>query len=235
MENADINKEIARIQKEYARREKEIPSDFYSIQYPANLYLHTQRTYEMVNLLKKKNMFPLNDKFILEIGCGSGSRLIDFQSWGAAQDRLYGIDLIEEKILKAKKSLPLADLRVGEASRLPWPDNKFDLVLQSTVFTSILDDALKKAIAQEMLRVLSPQGIIIWYDFLFNNRKNPHVRGIKAKEIRLLFPQCMVKLKRITLAPPLTHFLAPHSYLVCYLLEQLRFLNTHYLGVIKRS
>jgi len=85
-----------------------------------------------------------------------------------------------------------------------------------------------------MLRVLKPEGIIIWYDFHINNPKNPDVRGVKKKEIHELFPNCEIYLKRITLAPPLTRLIAPCSPLVCYILEKLRIFNTHYIGVIKR-
>jgi len=225
--------EIIRIKEECARREREIPSDFYSLKHPANLYIYTQRMRAVVSLLNKESLFPLNDKFILDIGCGSGDWLIDFQRWGAEQDKLCGIDLLPERIKIAKKRLPFSDLRIQDASDLPWQDNTFDIVLQSTVFTSILDNSLKQAIANEMIRVLKPNGIILWYDFLFNNPKNPNTRGIKAKEIKSLFLNCKIKLKRITLAPPIVRFLAKYSYFACLLLENLIFLNTHYLGIIK--
>jgi hypothetical protein len=68
-----------------------------------------------------------------------------------------------------------------------------------------------------------------------NNPKNPDVRGVKKKEIYEHFPDSEIYLKRITLAPPLTRIIAPYSWLVCYLLEKIKFLNTHYLGVIRKS
>jgi len=37
------------------------------------------------------------------------------------------------------------------------------------------------------------------------------------------------------LAPPLTRLLAPRSFLLCSLLEDLFILNTHYLGVIRKA
>jgi len=54
-------------------------------------------------------------------------------------------------------------------------------------------------------------------------------------EIQSLFPGCDVRLKRITLAPPLTRRVAPYSWLVCYLLSKVPFLCTHYLGVIRKG
>jgi hypothetical protein len=50
--------------------------------------------------------------------------------------------------------------------------------MQFTVFTSILDKDMKRNIAAEMLRVLKPKGVIIWYDYFVNNPKNSDVRGV---------------------------------------------------------
>ncbi len=86
-----------------------------------------------------------------------------------------------------------------------------------------------------MLRVLKPQGLILWYDYHVNNPWNKDVRGVKRREIRRLFPGCRITLQPVTLAPPLARLLAPYSFLLCSLLEKLRIFNTHYLGVIGKS
>jgi hypothetical protein len=87
-------------------------------------------------------------------------------------------------------------------------------VLQSTVFTSILDVAMKQAVAGELLRVVKLKGLILWYDYHRNNPWNKDVRGVKSWEIHRLFPGCRITLQRVTLAPPLTRVLAPHSFLL---------------------
>ena len=94
---------------------------------------------------------------------------------------------------------------------------------------------MKEDVARQMLRVLKREGIILWYDYFVDNPQNPDVRGVRKKDIYDLFSDCKIYLKRITLAPPITRFLAPRSYLLSYLLESMRFLNTHYLGVIKKT
>jgi len=86
-----------------------------------------------------------------------------------------------------------------------------------------------------MRRVLEPGGVILWYDFRYDNPRNPHVRGIGAREIRSLFPGCTVRLRRVTLAPPIARRLVPFSWTVAYLVEKLPLLRTHYLGVIYKS
>ncbi len=77
-----------------------------------------------------------------------------------------------------------------DASNLPFEDESFDIVVQFTVFTSILKKGIKKDIAKQILRALKKEGIIIWYDFSYNNPRNPDVIGIKKKEIVNLFPNC---------------------------------------------
>src|SRR5205814_10331318 len=114
---------------------------------------------------------------------------------------------------------------------LPLRSASFDLVAQFTVFTSILEPALKRQVALEMTRVTKPDGLILWYDFAFDNPKNRDVRGIAKREIRKLFPGCSVKLQRVTLAPPLTRRLASRSWLVCSILEAIPLLRTHLLGM----
>ena len=79
-----------------------------------------------------------------------------------------------------------------------------------------------------------PGGAVLWYDFFVNNPRNPHVRGVGAKVIRLLFPGFGVRLARVTLAPPLARRLVPLSRTIAFALEATKVLNTHYLGVIRR-
>jgi ubiquinone/menaquinone biosynthesis C-methylase UbiE len=179
----------------------------------------------------------LRDKTILDVGCGGGQGLVDFESWGARRQNLAGIDLLDESARLARARLGTgeraADIRAGNAAELPWPDETFDIVNQSTMFTSILSDALRKAIADEMVRVARPGGVILWYDFRVNNPVNQHVRRVGAREIRSLFPGCEVHLRLITLAPPVARRLVPLSWVGALMLESLRIFNTHYFGVIR--
>ena len=111
---------------------------------------------------------------------------------------------------------------------------EFDFVVQSTVFTSVLDPKVKMQIAGEMLRVLRPKGSIIWYDFRFNNPRNPDVRGIKAKEVRSLFPGCHAEFLKVTLAPPLARPVARLSRSLHAILSGIAPLRTHYLALVTR-
>jgi len=173
---------------------------------------------------------------IYKSGCGTGYWLGEFIKWGARPENLTGIDLIPEKLVTARSvQASKVGLVQANAAYLPFPPGAFDLVLQSMLFTSILEPVMKQAVAGEMLRVLKPQGVILWYDYHVNNPWNPDVRGVKKEEIQRLFPGCPITLARVTLSPPLARLLAPYSFLFCSLLEKLRILNTHYLGVIRKA
>ena len=220
--------EADRILEELRRREREVPADFYSLDRPANRFLRQGQERALRKALEE--IGPLAGKRVLEVGCGSGNWLEMLS--GAAS--LSGIDLDPGRAARAAARFPGADIRSGDASRLPWGDGSFDVVLQSTVFSSILDVEMRRAVASEMLRVLAPGGAILWYDFFVDNPSNPHVRGIRRKEIEALFPGRRIALRRATLAPPLARRIVPVSWTLAALLEALRVLDTHYLGVIRR-
>ncbi len=227
--------EVRRINAEFDRRQRTITGDFYSSLQASNLLRFTQRMRELAKVLISEGVTNLEKSSILEIGCGSRPWLLDFLYLGAQANRLSGLDLSKQSVAKASDKLAGADLRVGNAADLPWPENHFDLVLQSTVFTSILNKTLQERIAQEMLRVLKPDGFILWYDFRYNNPKNPNVRGVTAEQIHSLFAECQIRLRKVTLAPPIARPLVPVSWVVCLILEKVPFLRTHYLGVIRRK
>jgi len=235
--------EARRIRHEYARREHAIPKDRYALHRVANLFAHQQKARYMLRLLHREQLLPLDDKTLLDVGCGDGQQLLEWVSWGGRRAQLAGIDLIETRIARAAERLgsrsengdTAPDLRLGDASHLPWPDGAFDIVHQSTVFTSILDPAVKRQVAGELLRVLRPGGVLIWYDFLYNNPSNPHVKGVGARELRSLFPACGIRLQRVTLAPPLARRLVPLSWVGSLMCEKLTLFNTHYLATIRKG
>jgi ubiquinone/menaquinone biosynthesis C-methylase UbiE len=226
--------EIERIRAEYSRRRREIPHDFYAWNRPVNLYIQCQLTKDIVASLAAEGLFPLSGRSVADIGCGTGMWLLEFAQWGADSHSLAGIDLDEDRIAQARRKLPAADLRIGSAGQLPWPDASFDLVSQFTLFSSILDDQLKAEVAAEMLRVTKPRGAILWYDLRLNNPGNPNVRAIGLAGIRRLFPRCGVRTKKVTLAPPIARRLVPRSWILASLLEKIPALRTHHLHVIRK-
>jgi ubiquinone/menaquinone biosynthesis C-methylase UbiE len=194
-----------------------------------------EREREVLGLLDRHGLIPLSGTRILEIGCGTGKWLRDLIAWGADPENVYGVELLPASVERARRlTAPAASIECGSAARLSFPDNSFDLVIQATVFSSVLETELRRKLATEMLRVLRPNGLVLWYDMLMRNPRNPNVRPVTKSEIRDLFPTCQHELKRVTLAPPVVRRLAPRSWLACYVLGTLPVLRTHYLGAFRK-
>ena len=221
-----------RIRAAYARRTNDAGQ--YSWARMGHVFQAQERERFVLLGLRRHGMLPLADKSILEVGSGTGGRLRDFVKWGAMPENLTGVELLPGEIARARALLPAAvTLLCRNAAELPFPAATFDIVLQSTMFTSILEPALRRQVAAEMVRVLKPTGLILWSDFFLNNPRNHDVRRVSKREIKALFSGCRVELRRTGLAPPLARRLAEHSWLATYLLGHVPWLCTHYLGVIR--
>lgn len=229
----DSNSDITRLRNEYADRSKRGKnSGYYSYLNLSNLFLYQQRERQLLTLLKSGNLENLLDKIILEIGCGSGGVLIDFLKYGSDPKNIHGIDLLFDRLQKSQDRLPSLKFVNTDGQRLPYSTNSFDILLQFTAFSSILDDRVKQNMASEMLRVLKDDGAIIWYDFWLNPT-NSQTAGIKPSEIRKLFPGCNYIFRKITLAPPIARRIVPISWPIALILESLKIFNSHYLALIK--
>jgi hypothetical protein len=72
----------------------------------------------------------------------------------------------------------------GDATLADIAPASQDLVLQSTVFSSLLDDAFQQRLADAMWRWLKPGGAVVWYDFTVDNPRNRDVRGVPVARMR---------------------------------------------------
>lgn len=226
--------DLDRMKQEYAARKVRLSGDDrYSMKNPAYQYTVQQRGIAVQKLLERHSLHNLAGMRILEIGCGSGGVLKEYQELGADPSMLFGIDLLADSLQEAHNKLPLANFINVDGQFLPFSSNAFDVVLQYTAFSSVLDPGVKQKMAAEILRVLKPSGIIIWYDFWWNPT-NRQTRGIRPQEVKALFPSCEYDFQRITLAPPISRIIVPISKKIACLLEMLVFLNSHYLGFIRK-
>jgi ubiquinone/menaquinone biosynthesis C-methylase UbiE len=227
--------ETERIRAVYARRRQNIPPDRYALLNPFVLCSTHEREDAMAALFRRAHLHSLEGLRVLDVGCGRGELLRRFLSFGGSPSLLFGIDLLPEHVDAARKLAPHFEITCGSADWLPFPDAHFDLVTQFTLLTSVLDNGIRQAIADEMARVLKPGGKLLWYDFSFNNPRNPDVRGIGKAEVRRLFPGFSMDGRRITLAPPLGRTIAPRSRLLYYLLANIKPLCTHYICLMEKK
>jgi SAM-dependent methyltransferase len=195
-----------------------------------------ERERHVLQLLDRYGLMPLAGKRILEVGCGTGKWLRDLVAWGAEPEHLFGVELLQASAVRARRLCPQAvTIECGNAAELRFDCGSFDIVLQANVFTSVLDEDMQQAMAAEMVRVLRPGGVIVWYDFFVRNSCNSYLRPVTRPDIQRLFPGCSIDLRRISLALPLTRLLAPRWWSLCSMLSRFPPLCTHYLGAIRST
>lgn len=221
------------VQQRYARRAAQ---DWrYQPMNPAALLPAQERLRAIAALLRARGLREPERLDLLEVGCGSGGNLLDLLRLGFAPERLCGIELLPERAAQARRVLPATlALIEGDACAADIAPASRDIVYQSTVFSSLLDDAFQQRLADAMWRWLRPGGAVLWYDFVYDNPRNPDVRGVPVARLRALFPQGTMTLRRLTLAPPLARgacALHPALYPV---FNALPWLRTHVLAWIEK-
>jgi ubiquinone/menaquinone biosynthesis C-methylase UbiE len=148
----------------------------------------------------------LEGQVLLDAGCGAGPWAILAAQGGAT---VYGVDLQEGMIANAKEAAREAKVdniyfEVGDASRLPYPDNLFDRAISINVGCNlpVLQPHLK-----ELFRVLKPGGLAVItspnsFAAVFTDGKLPQKEIVRAIRQLLIdqqasFPQIMLGKKNL--------------------------------------
>jgi SAM-dependent methyltransferase len=219
----------------YARRTREGLDARYSLLRPEVWQTLHERQREMLAMFARHGATDLMAMRLTEVGCGSGGNLLELLRMGFAPAHLTGLELLPERHVVARQVLPPStSVWLCDATEAGIDPGSQDLVLQSTVFSSLLDDGYQQNLAATMWRWLKPGGAIVWYDMAVNNPSNPDVRGVPASRLRALFPQGRIDVRRVTLAPPLARAVCrvhPALYTLFNLLPPLR---THRLAWIAK-
>ena len=200
---------------------------------PAAAYLTERRDADLRSLLCELGLADLSKARVLDAGCGDGGLLARFVEWGAAPERLAGVELSAVRAARARERVPGARIERADAAALPFPDGAFDLVTMCTLLSSIVDAAQRIAALREASRVLRPGGWLVVYDFPWNPL-NREVRPVSLEELRAALPGHAVSARRVTLAPPLARLLAGPVPGLCRILERLPFLRSHLLVAIRK-
>ena len=99
---------------------------------------------------------------ILEVGCGTGTNLELFADAGC---EVSGVDLSPSMMDLARKKLgDRADLRLGDASEMPFADDSFDLVL-SFLTLHEMPPSVRAPVMDEIVRVAGADGRALFVDY----------------------------------------------------------------------
>jgi SAM-dependent methyltransferase len=229
------NDEVQAVRDRYARR---VPQDArYSLRNPSAMLAWQERLRAMVGLFAEVDLPDLAGLRLLEIGCGTGGNLLDAMRLGFVPEHLAGVELLADRHAAARSVLPAGvQLWQGDATATDVGAASWDVVWQSTVFSSLLDDAFQQQLADAMWRSVRPGGGVLWHDFTVDNPRNLDVRGVPLSRVRALFPQAdHIVARRITLAPPIARAVTRVHPALYPLLNTFPPLRTHVLAWLAKA
>ena len=104
-------------------------------------------------------VLDLKPKIILDLGCGNGNIIARLQK--RLNANYYGLDISEAMITQAEKRLHDVHFMVGDAEKMPYVADKFDVIICNASFHHYPHP---KAVICEMQRVLKKDGTLILGD-----------------------------------------------------------------------
>jgi SAM-dependent methyltransferase len=225
--------EVDKIKERYEKRIN--LSHRYNILNPEIIKGEQEKEMALIRWIKNCSIQPVGNKTLLDIGCGSGGNLLQFLRFGFAPENLFGNELLEERFKSARLKLPeLLRLYPGDVMDLKFEKNNFDIIFQSMVFSSILDENFRINLAGQMWDWVKVGGGILWYDFIYNNPLNKDVRGVPYRKVREYFPKGEITKWKLTLAPPISRVVSKiHPSFYNYF-NLFPFLRTHVLCWIRK-
>lgn len=139
----------------------------------------------------------IENKKILDVGCGPAEfcKILDENFKNL---KIFGIDISEKMIEKSKELLPLGNFNVGDVHELPFEDNSFDYIFNTSSFHHYEDPLVA---LNQMYRVLKKDGTLYLLDSIkdsfifsfmpwywdFKDSKYCYSKHLYAKEFRNLF------------------------------------------------
>jgi ubiquinone/menaquinone biosynthesis C-methylase UbiE len=192
------NDEIQRLIEVYARRDSlmlwdDWRTNIYHPRHPLGNLFYEHNHKVLVDLINQLDL-DLSGLIIMDIGCGFGHWLRYLVELGAIPGNCFGIDLSDLRLKVARQKNSLVNWFQGNIIKLPFPDESFDLVFQSVVFSSILDLQVRRSCAAEMYRVTKKSGNIIWIDLI--NATNDSLVSFSVSEVQVYFPKMRIIYQR---------------------------------------
>ncbi len=108
-------------------------------------------------------MFPPREGMsVLDVGCGTGTHLALYQEAGC---QVFGLDTSPAMMEVARQKLgDRADLRLGDASQMPYEEGQFDLVIMMLALHE-MPASVRAAVLDEIRRTMKKDGRLLLIDF----------------------------------------------------------------------
>ena len=105
---------------------------------------------------------------VLDVACGTGDMIRCMKKRlerRGISAKFYGLDCSERMLEIARKKVPFAELKVGNAEDIPFPEGSFDLV---SVAFGLRNFSEREKTISEIHRVLKQGGILLLLEFSRN-------------------------------------------------------------------
>lgn len=227
--------EIERARQVYVKRDSNPRyKNYWALSNPVVLHLlHERERVALRALFKERDI--LSDAKLLDVGCGTGAEFSTYVRWGVRPSQIHGVDISSHRIDQAMLR-QLGNPRLIDGGIFPYQDASFDIVTQNVVFSSILDVGTRQALAEEMLRVLKPDGIILWYDACSPLTNREYFRSVSISEVQGMFPNVRWDWTRLTTHEGMLRRL--HKFFglpAIQLISWFPIFKTHVFGLGKKS
>ncbi len=105
---------------------------------------------------------PVAGMNVLDVGCGTGTTLNQYQKAGC---NVFGIDSAPAMLSVSKNKLcGRAELLLGDATKMEYPSDFFDMVIAMLTLHE-MPDIVRPKVFDEMIRVLKMEGRILIIDY----------------------------------------------------------------------
>lgn len=139
------------------------------------------------------------DESVLDVGCGRGLIAIN-AARRVPRGRVTGVDIWQERDLGGNSPAAIAAnaaaanvadrvaIDTGDARKLPYASDSFDVIASMTAIHNIPDAAGRAAAIAECWRVVKPGGQIVIFDIRHARKYAKQLRSLGAVEVRLHGP-----------------------------------------------
>ena len=170
---------------------------------------------------------------VLDLGCGTGDLFEDARAAGVAA-QWTGVDLLPEPLEVARGRYPSARWIEASADRIPLRDASVEVVVASTLFSSLPSPEFQERVAAEVGRVLRPAGWLIWYDIRYPSPSNRSVHAVTPSQLTRLFDGWSSDLSTITLLPPIARRLGRATSVLYGMLAAPSPMRSHLVGRLQK-
>jgi ubiquinone/menaquinone biosynthesis C-methylase UbiE len=130
---------------------------------------YARRKVELLEEIVRPRLGSLQGLSLLDVGCGTGTTDRQF---APRVRKLHGVDVSEEMLVHARRTVPAAEFSWYDGEKLPFADESFDVVVGICMIHHV-PASERFRVVSEMVRVTRSEGVVAVFE---HNPLNPLTR-----------------------------------------------------------